>query len=226
MHTIWVLANFHKAAVFIDSKVRDVEGMNIKNLYDFYCKRIAQNAKLKKNMTTLKQKSMFEILFLKYSDDYIALEQLALEEMDKKLGEVLIKKVKQDKMVAHRDYTYHTVNKTPDGVYIMSNIDSCNYDIQMVDLASILARIMQKNDWDIQLLYNLIRVYDKYNPISQEDFRALKAMLIYPEKYNSICSRYINSKRRWNYSMFEQKWQNMMLYKENELKAVKIIHSW
>ncbi len=226
LHTIWILSNFHKAATFIESKVRDVDTMHFRNLYELYMKRASQNIKLKKSISEMKQKSLFEILFLKHSEEYMALEQLALAGMDKNLGERLNQKVKEKRTVAHRDYTYHTVNKTAEDIYIMSNLDNCNYDIQMVDLANILGRIMQKNNWDIEILYNLIRTYDQYNPLSKEDFRILKAMLIYPEKYNSICSSYISSRRRWNYSMFEQKWQNMMLYKENEIKAVKIIQSW
>ena len=225
-HTILVLADFHRIARNIISQVKDIDAIVIKNMYDYYLKRSIQNAKLRKNILEIKQKSMFEMMFLENCEVYTALEQMALEGINKELGEKLIVDAKQNYTVAHRDYTYHTVNKAYTGEYIMNNIDVCHYDIQMIDLAHILGRIMQKNEWDVELLHKLISAYDSQNILSQEEFKLLKAMMIYPEKYNSICSKYMGSKRRWNYSMFEQKWENMIVYRNRQLEAAKIIRTW
>ena len=85
---------------------------------------------------------------------------------------------------------------------------------------------MQKNDWDKKILYNLIQEYNKERILSKDEMSLFKFMMIYPEKYNSICFRYISSKRRWNYSMFEQKWENMLAYKDKQIEAAKMIKSW
>ena len=225
-NTIYVLAELHKAAQNITSKVKNAESATVKNLYEYYTKRNIQNTKLKRRITTLKQKSKFEIMFLDSCNHYTRLEEMALGGISRDLGEKLIHTVRQNQTIAHKDYTYHTVNKTNKGEYIVSNIDICNYDIQMMDLAHILGRIMQKNEWDVNILYALIKAYDSRNTLLKEEFQMLKAMMIYPEKYNGICTKYLGSKRRWNYSMFEQKWQNMIVYMDNQLEAAKTINSW
>lgn len=223
---IYLLAVFHKSARHVISKIKDAKQINIKNIYDYYAKRNLQNTKLKKKIIDLKQKSKFEIMFLDSCDEYTHLEQMALERINRELAEKLITDVKADCRIAHKDYTYHAVGKTNQNQYIINNIDVCGYDIQVIDLANILGRVMQKNEWDIAILYDLIKAYDSRNGLSKEEFGALKAMMIYPEKYNSICTKYLGSKRRWNYNMFEQKWQNMIDYRENQVKAAKIINSW
>ena len=223
---VLVLARFHKYATHVESKIRDPEQVKIKNIYEYYLKRQSENNKLKKNIMTLKQKSNFEFMFLEDCEDYRKLEEMALKNIDFDLACRLIQSVKDMKSVAHKDFTYHTVNKTNDKEYIISQIDVCNYDIQIIDLAQILSKIMQKNEWDKQILYELIKEYDKERTIRQDEMRLLKFMMTYPEKYNSICLKYMSSKRRWNYSMFEQKWINMLSYREKQLEVANMIQSW
>lgn len=223
---IVVLAKFHNASVNVESKIRNPEEAKIKNIYTYYKKREFENNKLKKNILSLRQKSNFELMFLDSCEAYRHLEEVALDSIDDNLACRLIQKACESRSIAHKDFTYHTVNKTDDDRYIISQIDVCNYDIQVLDLAQILSKIMQKNEWDKELLYNLIQEYDKERTLSEDEMRMLKFMMIYPEKYNSICFKYMGSKRRWNYSMFEQKWMNMLAYKDKQMEAVKMIESW
>ena len=223
---VLALAKFHKVAVGIESKIREPEKVKMKNIYEYYKKRQSENHKLKKHIGTLKQKSNFELMFLEDCDQYRELEQMALDGINSDLACRLIQKVWETKSVAHKDFTYHTVNKTDSKEYIISKIDICNYDIQVLDLAQIMSKIMQKNDWDKKILYNLIQEYNKERILSKDEMSLFKFMMIYPEKYNSICLKYMGSKRRWNYSMFEQKWMNMLSYKDKQLDVAKMIQTW
>lgn len=223
---IIALADFHKLAINVSSKIREPEKIKIKNIYDYYMKRQAENYKLKKNILALKQKSNFELMFLEDCEVYRALEEIALSSIDDNLACRLIQKAIDTKSIGHRDFTYHTVGRTAEEEYIISQVDVCNYDIQILDLAQILSKIMQKNEWNKELLFKLIKEYDNKRTLSQDEMRLLKFMIIYPEKYNSICFKYMSSKRRWNYSMFEQKWQSMLSYKEEQLEVARMIESW
>ncbi len=223
---VTALALFHKYISRIESNIRDIEDVKIKNIYQYYLRRQIENTKLKKNILALKQKSNFEMMFLEGCEDYRHLEEVALSSIDLELVERLIKQVKGTKSVAHKDFTYHTVNKSEKREYIISQLDTCNYDIQVLDLAQILSKMMQKNGWNDEILYQLIEEYNKERTLSSDEFRMLKFMLIYPDKFNSICFKYLSSKRRWNYSMFEQKWENMCTYKDKQIKVAKQIMSW
>ena len=223
---IMALADFHRLAVSVNSKIREPEKIKIRNIYEYYMKRQAENYKLKRNITALKQKSSFELMFLEDCEVYRGLEEIALSGIDDDLACRLIQEVVDTKSIGHRDFTYHTVGKKEEDEYIISQIDVCNYDIQILDLAQILSKIMQKNEWDKELLFKLIKEYDSKRTISKDEMSLLKFMIIYPEKYNSICFKYMSSKRRWNYSMFEQKWQSMLSYKEGQLEVAKAMESW
>ena len=223
---VLTLAKFHKATVGIESKIREPEQVKIKNIYEYYTKRQIENNKLKKSILALKQKSNFELMFLEECDIYRSLEEMALDSIDYQLASRLIQNVYDTKSVAHKEFTYHTVNKTLEKEYIIDQIDMCNYDIQVLDLAQILSKIMQKNDWDKELLYNLVQEYNNERTLSNDEMKILGFMMTYPEKYNSICLKYLSSKRRWNYNMFEQKWKNMLSYKDKQLDVAKMIQSW
>lgn len=223
---VMTLARFHKCAVGVQSKIRTPEKIKIKNIYEHYIKRQAENNKLKKNIAMLKQKSNFELLFLEDCEDYRILEEMALANISKELADKLIQVTLENKSIRHKDFTYHTVNKTRENQYIMSQIDLCNYDIQVLDFAQILSKMMQKNEWNKRLLFNLINEYDKERTLSKDEMCLLKFMMIYPEKYNSICFKYMSSRRRWNYSMFEQKWQNMLSYKSQQIEVAKELQNW
>nr|WP_307990961.1 hypothetical protein [uncultured Niameybacter sp.] len=222
---IEVLARFHVAATHIHSKVRSVESVGFKNIHEYFQKRVTDGKKMKKKIAKISQKTKFEIMFL---DDYKAYEELqykALELVKPESAHRLIEKAKRNKTILHNEFTYHAVGKLDDGSYKIANIDNCTYSIQLLDLSNVLTKIMQKNQWDIILLNQLIESYIKIAHLEEEEIRILKAMLIFPEKYASICFKYMTSKHRNNYSMFDHKWENMLVYKEDQLKtAYEIIN--
>ena len=216
---IEVLAKFHVAATHIHSKVRSVEGAGFKNIHEYFQKRVTDGRKMKKKITKMSQKTKFEIMFL---EDYKAYEELqykALELVKPESAHRLIEKAKRNKTILHNEFTYHAVGKLEDGSYKIANLDNCTYSIQLLDLSNVLTKIMQKNQWDLVLLDQLIESYTKISHLEEEEIRILKAMLIFPEKYASICFKYMTSKHRNNYSMFEHKWENMLVYKEDQLKT-------
>ena len=158
-------------------------------------------------------------MFLEDYRPYEAWQYKAWELVKPESAHRLIEKAKRNKTILHNEFTYHTVGKLEDGSYKISNIDNCTYSIQLLDLSNVLTKIMQKNHWDIGLLNQLIESYTKIAHLDEEETKILKAMLIFPEKYASICFKYMTSKHRNNYSMFDHKWENMLVYKEEQLKT-------
>lgn len=218
---IEVLARFHIAATHIDSKIRKAENIGVKNIYGYFKKRLTDAKHMRKKISGISQKTKFEMMFLDNYRDYEALQFMALDLVSESVSNALMEKVRRDKTVIHNDYTYHAVGHLEDGRYMINNLDSCTYNIQLLDLTNVLTKIMQKNNWRIELLDKLINSYDRINTLSQEEINVLKAMLIFPEKYANICFKYTTSKHRNNYSMFEHKWENMLVYKEEQLTAAR-----
>lgn len=216
-----VLARFHKAACHIESKVRDIENTGSKNIYEYFQKRMLDAKRMKKKISGFSQKTKFEIMFLESYRDYEELQYSALDLVNTEIANQLITKAKVNKTIMHNDFTYHAVGRLEDNTYKIMNLDNCTYNIQLLDLSNVLTKIMQKNNWDIGLLDELINSYACINTLEEGEIRALKAMLIFPEKYSNICFKYATSKHRNNYSMFEHKWENMLVYKDEQLTAAK-----
>ncbi|MGL6174653.1 MAG: CotS family spore coat protein [Cellulosilyticaceae bacterium] len=214
-----LLAVFHNSARGIKSEIRNIDNAAIKNIYEYFEKRHIESMRLKKKISKLAQKTPFEIMFVEGYREYEQLEKLALGCIDLASCNELIKEAKENYTLIHNDYNYHAVSRVGEEEYIVNNLDNCSYNLQIVDLANLLTRIMQKNNWDVNLLKELIDIYQEQKPLSESELRGLKAMLIFPEKYATICNKYLNSKRRANYNMFELKWENMLEYKEAQLAA-------
>jgi CotS family spore coat protein len=223
---VLVLGKFHKAATHFHTNIRDVETVNIKNMYTHYKKRASQNNHLKKIIARSKHKTNFEIMYLKDFGFYEKLQELALMQSSQEAYENLIEQTRESKKVAHNEYAYHAVSKTKGQGYVINNLDTCNYGVQLLDLVHILGRIMQKNNWNIELLYELIDTYNSINTITGDALSILKMLLIFPGKYDSICFKYMTTKRRWNYNMFEQKWKNMVDYQRMQEEAARQIARW
>ena len=202
---IAVLARFHKAAKHITSKERHVENASIKNIYQYFHKRTLEGKKMKNSICNMSQKTRFEIMFNEGYKEYERLQQMAMALIDEETAARLVQKAKEEGTIAHNDYTYHALGKTKEGQYVMNHLDACGYNIQLVDVANVLIKIMQKNGWNIKLLDCLIQDYIAINPLTADEWHVLKALLIFPEKFASMCQKYTYSRRRNNYSMFELK---------------------
>lgn len=223
---VGVLARFHKAACSIETKGRDSGTSGLKNVYEHFNKRRIETRKLKKSISKLSQKSPFEIKFIEGYSAYEDLQLRALSLIDYDLCENLVNQARTNKTIIHNDYTYHAVTKGEKGTYKINNLDQCTYNIQIMDLANVLIKVMQKNTWEIELLSTLLNEYSKERSLSSDEMQVLKAMLIFPEKYANICNKYLNSKRRNHYSMFELKWENMSAYQEEQMKAAENIEKY
>lgn len=221
---IEVLARFHKSAKNIDSKTRNVQNASVKNIYEYFQKRVVDAKHMRKKITGFSQKTKFEMMFLDHYKEYEMLQYMALDLVTPEISNQLMEKVRSEKTLIHNDYTYHAVGRLEDGSsYMINNLDACTYNIQLLDLTNVLTKIMQKNNWNIRLLDQLIASYDAIYNLNKAEVNVLKAMLIFPEKYANICFKYTTSKHRNNYSMFEHKWENMLVYKEAQLLTAKAL---
>ncbi|OON94821.1 MAG: hypothetical protein ATN32_07865 [Candidatus Epulonipiscium fishelsonii] len=196
--------------------------MEIKDIYENFIKRSKESLTIKKNIVNISQKTPFEVMFLKDYKIYNELQQMAISCIDPQISKEVTKQARVRKTLVHSDYNYHSVTKIGDEYYILG-IDNCTYNLQILDLSNILTKIMQKNKWDITLLETLINIYEEIRPIQPQERAILKSVLIFPGKYSGICNKFLQSKRRNNYTMFEVKWTNMLEYQEEQIKAAKYI---
>lgn len=78
-----------------------------------------------------------------------------------------------------------------------TNFDKACIGIQITDLYQFLRKVMEKNDWDIDLGSRTIEIYNDILPLSKEEYKLLYILLLYPEKFWKITNFYYNSKKSW-----------------------------
>ena len=93
-------------------------------------------------------------------------------------------------------YNYHNILFDRENV-IMVNMLKINFAPQIQDLYDWLRKAMEKNNWDIHLGMKIIENYDKYRKLSDGEYKVLKIMMSYPEKFWKIINYYYNSNKAW-----------------------------
>lgn len=98
--------------------------------------------------------------------------------------------------LCHGSFNYHNVLFTNRGPAII-NFDRCRNDFQINDLYQFMRKILEKNEWNIELAYLMIDQYDKVKPVSRLDLKILSLLFTYPEKFWKIVNYYFNSNKSW-----------------------------
>lgn len=174
---------------------------SISNMPVFYLEKEYEkhNRELKKVKSFLKakgQKSNFE-LFLLHEYDYF-LEQ-AFEVTEEWISYSHLTdsdNVKEQGIFCHGDYQYHNIIKIPSDMAII-NFEKCLMDDPVRDLYLFMRKLLEKNNWSIQLGESILEEYSKIRPLSARSYLNLYYRFAYPEKFWKIVNFYFNSRKVW-----------------------------
>ncbi|PXV91080.1 CotS family spore coat protein [Lachnotalea glycerini] len=142
------------------------------------------------------KKSDYEICFINVfnmfqKDGAAAVERLKLS----KYHELVLESARQN-TVCHGDYNQHNVLITK-SLPAITNFDKCRVGIQVTDLYNFMRKILEKNNWDIDLGKNMLNTYDEVRHLSKNEIENLLIRFIYPEKFWKIANHYYNSNKAW-----------------------------
>ncbi len=135
-----------------------------------------------------------------------------------------MKEAVDHKYICHGNYTYHNIimintaqigysNWKPayNSDYVTaaafknkgsSNMATTNFDkacvgVQITDLYLFIRKVMEKNDWDVDLGSMIINTYTDILPVDKDELKLLYVLLLYPEKFWKITNFYYNGKKSW-----------------------------
>lgn len=224
--SVQVLAKMHIAGRGFNNLPKGINLSQIKNIGDTYEKRHKETVKLKRRIENTGRKTDFEVLYLKNSSIYSEYQEVSKELIDYKSYQKLINLADKDQSLAHHKFTYHNIITKANQRPVITGFEKCGYDVQITDLAYLARRIMERNRWDINLLISIIEEYNKLIPLSDQEWRAIKGMMIFPERFAKLCNEYYHSKRRWNYNMFHRKFTKILGYKDDYITCVEEIKKY
>lgn len=79
----------------------------------------------------------------------------------------------------------------------VTNFDKACVGVQIMDLYLFVRKVMEKNDWDLDLGSMILDTYSNILNIEKEEQKLLHVLLLYPEKFWKITNFYFNSKKSW-----------------------------
>lgn len=161
-----------------------------------YAKHNKELKKVRRFLRERSQKTDFELYLLKNYDFF-------LENAIRITEELISYDVEKDYMntleqccVCHGDYQYHNLLKTDKKMAVI-NFEKCVRDNPVRDLYLFMRKLLEKNNWDLEMGKELIEVYHRENTLSAHDLVQLYYRFAYPEKFWKIVNFYYNSGKAW-----------------------------
>ncbi len=176
------LAIFHTSArnlwEFETSEERaKYEGTNLSTEME---KRTRELKKVQNFIRKKQKKSEFESAYLEVIPKFLEEAYDITRQMSESGYEALRAEAIETGRICHGEYMQHNVLFDRSRM-ILTNFEHAHLDLQCVDIALFLRKIMEKQGWRIAQGEKFLRSYEIVRPMSREERRILALRLSYPE---------------------------------------------
>lgn len=179
---------------------------SMKSLLERHCRELRS---IRNYMKSRKQKKDFENLYLRYYDEFEAQALEAAKRLENCGYEELMNRALEERTLCHGDYNHHNVILMKKGVSCPAmatvNFDKMNINIQVNDLYLFLRKVMEKNNWNVNLGISIVEAYDRERPLSSEEKNYLYILMLFPEKFWKIANHYYNTRKSWTSGRNQEK---------------------
>lgn len=218
------LATLHSLLREVPLSKEQIEFNGSTDLMEIFDKRNRELKRVRSYIRDKRKKNEFELFYLNSYDDFYKQATLAtklLEELDyKEIEDIAL----NNRYVCHGNYTYHNVIKlnnsssnqssnknyqyseklsaanvseSSNNIIVTTNFDKSYVGIQIMDLYHFMRKVLEKNDWDIDIGSMILDTYESILQISKSELKLLYTLLLYPEKFWKITNFYYNGKKSW-----------------------------
>ena len=120
----------------------------------------------------------------------------------------------------HNSYTDHAVLLNA-GHSLVAGFEEACYMIPTFDLVNLLEKALRKNDWSVELCYNMLEAYHANYPLGEQEKRLLYAGMVYPGRFLSLCEEAYHTKRSWIPISYKRKLDEFMSGQEKRGELLK-----
>lgn len=216
------LGKFHKICGDMTEIYDEDKGFHAgENMEESFERHNKEIVKIKNYIKKRKNKNYFEMSLQNVIGSYYNQAKEALEELKESEYIRTYESALKKRTLNHGNYNHHNIMFNGDNV-IMTNMMKINYAPQIQDVYDFLRKVMEKNLWNIELGKQILDVYNKTRKIDESEYRMLKIMFKYPEKFWKIINYYYNSNKAWYSEKNEEK---LKQFKSQEEQRWKFIHN-
>ena len=186
------LAQIHKVLAVPE----DVQFYPKANIVSEFEKHNREMKKVKRFLRDKSQKNGFEIYLMQNFDIFYEKALVVTANLTEYLTDLEKEYLETKKPVCHGDFQYHNLLKTDKG-FALINFEKSVVDYQIRDLYYFLRKLLEKNNWSVQLGEELIYAYNENLPLGAYDMIQLYYRFAYPEKFWKIVNFYYNNSKAW-----------------------------
>lgn len=161
----------------------------------------------------------FSRMVIESIDEMILRGKQALAELDEGHYEKWSMQCLESRMFCQQDFTLARFIELEEGL-AMKELHSITADLPSRDLRVILNKVMKKMSvWDHDLVLELLRTYDKTNPLTKDQYRVLWTDLKFPHLFCSIVHKYfLGQKTSWSDEKYIWALQNIVAVEQSKQK--------
>lgn len=210
------LASLHNISQSFEGEVPELIRRNQNSLLDLCEKHNREMKQVKNYIRSKKKKNSFEMLFAKQCDTFIR----KAVDVTEALQNVACKEELYG--FCHGDYNQHSIIFAKQGIAIVG-LERFTYDLQIRDLANFVRKMMEKNNWNIELGMALIEAYSDIHALQEQEKQYLYFFLAYPEKFWKLANHYNNAHKSWLSERNVEKLEKVILQEEKREQFLSLL---
>lgn len=156
-------------------------------------KRNQELKRVRNFISRYKARREFEQIYIKVFDKYY---KVALD-CEEKYGNLIIDKDNEHLGYCHGMYNNHSILVDEKNEFYTIGFDKFYVGNQLDDLYHFLRKMLEKNDYSIELMEMILEEYNKYCTLTKRDYEYIYTLFSYPEKFYKISNQYMNSSKNW-----------------------------
>lgn len=209
------LADFHNKASDIDLRKLKIRN-RVGSLDEFFKRNLKDMQRYKKTIAEKRLKTDFDNSYFSYIDAFYERGLLALKELNSS-SYFKLSKDKAACKLCHDSFYYQNILKKDDKYYLI-DLDSIILDLQIVDLAKLLRRLMAKKEYKYNFSFakEIIDAYSEVRSLSKSDLEIMFCIIIFPHKFWKLGRKRYVKHKSWAEDKFAHKLTTLINYYEEE----------
>lgn len=208
-----ILGHFHNCSEGFES---DDMPNDMDRIHDIFVKRYTELKRIRKRIKEKRRYSGIDMIVIENFDIVSDMAEKSINIIENFEESILNNKKYSLNTVCHNAFKGDNVKILKNGCTTVTNLDKCSKNFTVWDLADFIRRLIKTEVFDENQLLEIINSYKNVRNIDDNDMNILKAFLMFPQKFLSICNEYYNKRSVCiSDAMMERFSKSAMLIKKN-----------
>jgi CotS family spore coat protein len=174
------LAEFHEASRGYEPEHRPAA---IFDMVDRFADRRDELLEWKKRVQKKRRPDGVDQFFLQHVDLYVSQCAQALTLLKKPEIRAHLLYEEEDPCLCHLDLTPYNMVFTQNNQVALIDLDFCTYGPRTLDLAHLMRRALQRQEWDQDAAWHCLVNYNSLRMLTRPEYRILQGLLIFPHRF-------------------------------------------